>query len=254
MKRPLLAFPLLAACKEVKPTSPAVADPAALVARAHAEPAATPVYSAFSALLRLPDQTVSLQGTIVLGPPDRFRVELRGPIGPAQVIVTCNGTDATAWIAPKNTFGTLPNANGSFGTLLGAGEGVGGAAVAASLLLGRLPQLAGTPDLRAAGSVATSIWTRGDGARFEASIDSLTAHLVTAHATDKQGVLLLDAAWEPGAFPASMHVNLPTLGVVADVNYTEWKPAAPDPALFEGVAPEGAVLKTFDLANPQPAP
>lgn len=254
MTRLLPLLLALTACKPVLPTSPLVADPAPLVARAQAEPAAAPVYSNFSAILQLPDQSMSLQGTLLVQAPDRFRIELRGPIGPAQVIVTCNGTDATTWIAPQNNFVLLPDANAIFGSLLGAGEGVSGAAAATSLLLGRMPILPGTPTLGASGSVATAAWARADGARFEASVDSRTAHLVGARATDAAGALLLQGEWLPGDFPTTMTVKLPTLGVQADIRYAEWKPAAPDPALFIGVAPPGARIKTLDLSAPQPEP
>ncbi len=243
----LLGCLLLLGCKPVVPAAPVVTDAAALVARTRAEAAAAPTYASFSALLRLPDQSVSLQGTLVVSAPDRFRVELRGPIGPAQVIVTCNGTDATAWLAPKNSFRVLPDANRALGTLLGGAEGLGGAAVATSLLLGRLPELPGVPELRAAGSVATATWARPDGASFEAAIESRTGHLVSARALDAGGQLLLDAAWEPGPLPASMRVSLPTLGVVADVRFSSWNPAAPADSLFEGVAPDGAVVSPLEL-------
>ena len=256
MKRLVLAGLCLLAsgCKPVVAPSPLVLDAVALVARAVAEPAPGPTYGSFSALLRLPGQSVSLQGTLLVSAPDRFRVELRGPIGPAQVIVTCNGQDATLWLTPKNTFSSIPDANAILGGLVGAGEGVGGSAVAASLLLGRLPALPGAPVLRAAGSVATSTWVRDDGAIFEAGIEGGTGHLVSARALDASGLLLMNASWEAGPFPSAMRVELPTLGVVADLRFSSWGAATPADTLFEGAPPEGAVLKVLDLAALQSAP
>ncbi len=243
---PLLGL-LLASCKPVVPPSPVVADPAPLVARAQAETLPGPVYATFGAVIRTPDQTLSVQGTLVIAAPDRFRVELRGPIGPAQVVLTCNGQDASVWVAPKNTFYAVPEANAALGDLLGGGAQIAGATVATQLLLGRLPSLPGEPTLSAAGSVARVAWTRPDGARFEAGIDSATAHLVSARATNAAGVLLLNADWKPGVFPAAMRLELPTLGVQADVQFHEWNTASPTDAAFEGAAPEGSIEKVLHL-------
>jgi hypothetical protein len=225
-----------------------VTDAAAVIERARAEAPAAPAYGAFSALLRTPGGSTSVLGALVVSAPDRFRVELRGPIGPAQVILTCNGKDVTAWVAPKNTFFRIAEADEALGGLVGD-AGADGAAIAASLLLGRLPPLPGAPELRAAGSVATASWAREDGARFEAGVEGRYGRLATARATSGEGLLLFDAAWEPGPFPAAMRVELPTLGVVADVKFSPWTAAEPPDTAFEGAPPNGAEVRDVTLAD-----
>ena len=245
---PILA--VLAACHPVKLPAPDVVDPAALVARAYAEPPPTPAYAPFTAVLTTADQTLSLNGTLVVSPPDRFRVELRGPIGPAQVIVTCDGKDVSAYIAPKNRYYHATDADGALGRLLAGGDGLHGATVATSLLLGRLPTLPGEPTLTAAGPVATTTWRRADGASFAAGIESGTAHLVDARATDAAGVLLFSGAWEPAPAPTTLRVALPTLRATADIRFDDWKPATPTDAAFVLAAPPGAIVGDLDLAAP----
>jgi len=249
LRSALVSALLLAGCHPVAPPAPDVADPAALLARARAEAAPSPAFAQFSAVLTTPQQSMSLSGTLVVAPPDRFRVELRGPIGPAQVIVTCNGKDVSAFIAPKNTYYRAYDADGTLGRLLAGGEGLRGAAVATSLLLGRLPELPTAPTLTAVGPVATAAWTRSDGASFNAGFESRFGHLVDARATDAHGVVLFSGAWEPAASPTALRVKLPTLGASADVRFDAWQAASPADAAFQLEPPPGAIVKVLDLSG-----
>lgn len=245
MTRLLVLAPLLlAGCKPRDLPAPDVTDAPGLYARAVAEAPGGAVYAPFDVVLALPDQRLTLNGGLVVSPPGRFRVELKGPIGPAQLIVTCDGTAVRAWVAPKNQFYVADDADGALGRLVGGAPGLHGAAVAASLLLGRVPDLGAAPALRAAGPVATARWAREDGAAFEAGLDSRTAHLVDARATDASGQLLFSGAWKPGAEnPDALLVHLPTLGASADVRFGAWAPATPTDAAFLMEAPAGAQVK-----------
>ncbi|MSQ03944.1 MAG: hypothetical protein EXR71_18990 [Myxococcales bacterium] len=232
---------LLCACKPVEAPRLDVTDPAALFARALAEPPPPAMYAHFDAVIAAPGQRLALNGTLVVSPPDRFRVELRGPIGPAQLVMTCDGRDLRAWVAPKNSFYQADDADGTLGGLLGVGDGVHGAAVVTSLLMGRMPSLPMAPELTAAGPVATARWARADGATFSLGIDGRTAHLVDARATDERGRVLFSGAWVPGEWPRALNVVLPTLDASADVRFGDWAPATPTDAAFRLTAPPGSV-------------
>ncbi len=236
------ALLFLCACKPVEAPRLDVADPAALYARALAEPQPPSMYAHFDAAIAAPGQRLALNGTLVVSPPDRFRVELRGPIGPVQLVVTCDGKDVRAWVAPKNSFYQADDADGTLARLLGAGQEVHGAAVATSLLMGRVPALPMAPELTAAGPVATARWARADGANFSLGIDGRTAHLVDARATDEEGVVLFSGAWVPGEWPRALNVVLPTLEASADVSFGKWAPATPTDAAFTLTAPPGSLL------------
>lgn len=246
----LPALLLLTGCPVVLPAAPDVVDPAALFERARTEPSPPSSYATFSTVITVGAQRLTANGTLVVSPPDRFRVELRGPIGPAQLVVTCNGHDVRAYVASENTYYIAVDADGALGRVLGAGEAVRGAAAATSLLMGRLPALDTVPALSASGSVATATWTRADGARLALGVDSRTAHLTDATATDASGVLLFSGKWAPDAWPTALGVRLPSLGVAADLRFNEWKGASPTDAAFLLVPPQGSTVRDLTLSPP----
>lgn len=243
----LLAALLLTSCKPVPPPPPDVVDAGALFARALAEPASSPMYATFDAVVTTGGRRISAAGTLVVSPPDRFRVELRGPIGPPQVVVTCDGHDVRAYMAPKNTFYAVNDADGALGALLGAGEGLRGAAVATSLLMGRLPLLPAEPVLVAVGPLANATWTRADNASFTLGIDGRTAHLADARATDPKGVVLFTGAWEPDVWPKALSLALPTLDTQADVRFGTWNVASLMDAAFVLEQPPGSEVGELNL-------
>lgn len=246
MKAVYLSVLLLGACPKQPPASVLAADPIEALSRAQTEAASGPVYAPFSAVVALPDSRFTAVGTLVVSSPNRFRIELRGPIGPPQVVVTCDGMAVRAYLAPKNTFYESLDASAALGSLWGA-EGIDGAAVATSLLLGRVPALPGTPTVEG----ASLVWTRLDGARVALSMDQATAHLIAADAAGADGTRSLRANWTPGTFPKALHVELPTLGASADLSFGDWQAAAPTDAAFQLVAPEGAKRVPIRLGAPQ---
>lgn len=221
-------------------------NPTEALARAWAEAASGPVYAQFSAVVATPESRFTALGTLVVSPPNRFRIELRGPIGPPQLVVTCDGTAVRAYLAPKNTFYESLDASTALGSLWGA-EGIDGAAVATSLLLGRVPAMPGTPTVEG----TSLVWTRFDGARVALSMDQTTAHLTAVDAAGADGTRSLRANWTPGAYPQALHAELPTLGAAADLSFNEWQVAAPTDAAFQLAAPEGAKRVPIRLGAPQ---
>jgi hypothetical protein len=243
----------LAGCPKAPPTSPEVADPLALVAQARAESLPGPVYAPFTAVVALPESRVTASGTLVVAPPDRFRIELRGPIGPPQVVVTCDGDALRTWVLGKNTVFTVPHADASVATLLfpdlSEAERPGGSDTATSLLLGRLPAIPGTPVASAPAGVE---WTRGDGGTVVAALDPLTAHLVSLEVHGPAGSAFA-GAWTPGAFPEAARIDLPNIGVTLDLKFGEWKGASPMDAAFMLPTPAGAEERIVDLDSLPPA-
>lgn len=251
MTRRLPLVLMAVGCPVVLPASPDVVDPAALFDRARTEPAPASSYSTFSTVITTGDRRLTANGTLVVSPPDRFRIELRGPIGPAQLVVACDGHDVRAYVASENTYYIAENADHMLGQILGAGEGVRGAAAATSLLMGRLPALASVPALSASGSVATATWMRADGARLALGLDSRTAHLTDATATDSAGTLLFSGKWAFDVWPTAFGVRLPTLGAAADLRFNEWKGASPADAAFLLEPLPGSTVRALTLS---PAP
>ena len=245
---------LLSGCHPVVPPRPDVADPAGVLARATSEAPSGPVYAPFSAVIGAKGQKITASGMLVVSPPDRFRVELRGPIGPPQLIVTCNGTDLHAWVAGKNTYYSGSLADSSLDGLLGlGGEHVEAGAAAVRLLLGRLPEIPGTPTLSARGPVAAAAWASNGLGSLELGLDGATAHLVQARATNAAGTVVFSAAWEPGAaYPSALTAQLPTLEASADLRFGEWAAATPPDAAFDLPAPEGSVLAPLRLTSDVP--
>lgn len=230
---------LLAACPRSEPVLVLDADPAALLGRARAEAPPGPVYAPFSAVVTTRDSKFNASGTLLVVAPDRLRLELKGPIGPPQVVVACDGERVRAYVAPKNLF-VEAHADDDLGRLLGV-DGVDGAALATSLLLGRVPAMGAEPTLSS--RPPGLAWTRPDGAAFSLVLDAATAHLAAARAVGPAGEVLLDATWVPGAFPEALDLALPSLSTAASVKFGAWGAAAPSDAAFVLTAPEGAEVR-----------
>ena len=235
----MMSLWLLAACPRPEPTVSLQADPAALLGRARAEAVPGPVYAPFSASVTTRDNKFNASGTLLVVAPDRFRLELKGPIGPPQLVVACDGEDLRAYVAPKHLF-VEAGADEGLATVLGV-DGLDAAVLATSLLLGRVPFMGVEPALVA--SPPGLSWTRPDGASVSVVFDAATAHLAAARAVDAAGVLLLDATWEAGAFPEALDVQLPSLSTAASVKFGQWQAASPVDAAFVLVKPEGAEVR-----------
>ncbi|MFZ5482058.1 MAG: LolA family protein [Myxococcota bacterium] len=220
----------LTACPPKHPEPVVVTDPLALLARAEAEMPSTPRASTFSVRIDTPDQHVSANGTLVVAPPDRFRLEVRPPIGPPALIVASDGTSLWAWQAGKQIFWEAPDADAVFGE-----RGLGMETLAA-LLLGRLPTGLGEPVLADVGYV----WTR-EGVEVRAKLDPATAELAWFEARDADGTVW--AAMSANVPELVREYRIPSLGAEVRIDLDAWGEAKPDPSVFTLTPPEGAERK-----------
>ncbi|MFN7146950.1 MAG: LolA family protein, partial [Myxococcota bacterium] len=249
----VLALPLLVACPPKAPpeeVAPPEVDPVALLAKANAEAAPGPSAVSFDLRLETPDQNVNANGALVVAPPDRFRIEVRGPIGPAQLVVVGDGEGIVAWVASKNQFVTAPGADAKIRAYTGGEVGL---EALASLLLGRLPALK-QPDLVKPGGVPSYRWSGPGESHLDAALDPRTAHLVALALADEAGAVVMEADVEGKAWPERLDVRIPSKGVVAMLSFGEWRPAEPPDAAFVLTPPEGATVMPLDLGAPDAAP
>ncbi len=253
---PLALLPLalgIAGCppKPVEPPEPlGPVDAGALLARARAEPAPAPASATFDLKVELPEQRVNAKGGLVVVPPDRFRIEVRGPIGPPQVVIVSDGTALTTWLAGKNEIHVASKADETIAAYTG---GTAGLEALASLLLGRLPAL-GAPDLVRRESVPDYRWIGPGQSHVDVALDPRTAHLVALALADEAGAALLDARVEGGEWPERLVAQLPQQGIVATLEFDEWKPAAPPDSAFVLPPPPGAVVKPLLFEGPSAPP
>lgn len=256
--RPLaaFAFAFLVACppKHVEPR-PAPSDPAEVLARARANPLAGTVVGQFDVKLATPTERVSAQGSLLVDPAGRFRLELRGPIGGPALVVASDGTGLWAWQAGPNVFWEAPAADAAVREATGGQVGLGPLVVA---LAGRLPDL-GAPDAVAVDvdGWPTYTWSGQDGGQLVVRLDPDSTGLRGLAVRDPSGRVWLDATFDPGKVPEALRVQLPVQGVEADLDFGAWGNANPDPSVYTLTAPPGAEVKTLELTRrpgdePQP--
>ena len=246
--RALALVGLLAGCHHNPPPLLVVQDPTTLLGHALALPPTDPVANRFGIHIHTPDQDVTAWGGLVVRAPDHFRIEIAGPIGPPVVIVACDGADVNAWVSPKQTFYRGTGADATLRRITG---GAAGLEVITAMLVGQLPAVLGSP----AGSAAappfswTWWWTAPDGSRLTAGLDTRTSRLVSVNAQDPAGRVLLSAnlthADLTSRYPTRLSAELPTLYTSVQVDFGEWRPAAPTDAAFHIAAPAGATVKVL---------
>jgi hypothetical protein len=223
----VIALVALAGCPHPVPPEPEVSASERLERAARLPPAAAAVARA-AVTVHTRDRTVSAQATLLVSPPDRLRLELAGPIGPAAVVVACDGTALRALVTGERAFYLEPDARVAL-----AAVGATPADVVA-LVLGRLPAL-GAPD-----AAAGTAWTRG-GDRVVASLHP-DGHLATLRA-ERAGAPLLDVALGAGAAPSAWTVRLAGVGVSVESGEVRWTAAEPPDAAFVLAPPEGWAVR-----------
>ncbi len=242
---------LLAGCPPKAPPElpPLEVDPMELLGRALAEPPPGPSAATFDLRLVTPEQSVSANGALVVAPPNRFRVEVRGPIGPPQLVIVSDGTGITAWLAGKNEIVTAADADARIREITGGEVGL---EALASLLFGRLPAL-GQPDFVKPERPPAYRWAGPDQSHLDVTLDTRTAHLAALTLSDAMGASLLEADVAGKAWPERLDVRIPTKGVVAQLTFDEWRPAEPPDAAFTLPIPPGATVRPLDLGGAAPA-
>lgn len=242
----MMLLSLLACPPKHAVPSPVVEDPAAFLAEVRAEPPPGPVAVPFAIRIVTPENTIHASGTLVVSPPARFRLELRGPIGGPALLVAGDGTSIVAWQAAKNIFYTLREAETSIRTLTGGAAGLDGAA---ALLLGRLPDLGEPATQEIVAGRPRYEWVGPTGARVMAELDPATRHLTALEAVDAVGTPWLTAALLPAEYPEALHVSLPPKDITADLDFGDWMSVTPADAVFTLAPPPGAEMQELRLAE-----
>lgn len=220
---------------------PQIVSTAPLLQAAVARPAAEPTLARFDIGLTLKDKRVSANGSLILSPPDRFRLEVRGPIGGPALLVTSDGHSVAAWVASKNQLWQGADADAA---LRGITGGAAGLSAVVAVLSGRLIEL-GTPT-SAVSTIGGALYT-WDGPGGSSLLAELTAddgNLARLTALNSAGAPLVSAAISHGERgPAWLIVDLPAMEVGAEIQFTSWEPYTPADALFTLTAPPGAEVK-----------
>lgn len=202
--------------------------------------AAGPSVARFSIHIVRGDKAINAQGALLVAPPASLRLEVAGPVGPPQLVVTSNGARVAVWQAGERTLYETDDAPALLARLTGGA--IGPEAITA-VLLARFP--APGPDTL----VAPRHWKVVDGPTVDlgadcAHPDSL-AHLVVTDAA--RGPLFdLQGTTRKGAWDV-LSLGLTALDLRVELDFDTWKPATPGPTSFELHAPPGATV--VDLAS-----
>jgi hypothetical protein len=244
----VIAF--LLGCTPKAPPPVVVADPAALVAAA-SEPLDAPVAGRLTTTVITADKGFSAVGLLLLAPGGKFRLELRGPIGPPQLVVTCNGVRLAAYVASKDEAWVTDDARdwlgGAVGPDLDPEDLVG-------LLAGRLPTLptAWVPGEIGPGWLDVS-YARADGMAARARLDAAASRVRELSVASAESELFR-ATIEPAAMPRALDVTLPSLGARAEASFSSWEPVAPTDAAFSMTLPATTAVHDLAKATSAPAP
>lgn len=242
----LLSLGLVACPPKAPPPGPAVeVDPIELFERAAVESAPGPASASFDLRLRTPDQQVNAQGALVVAPPNRFRVEVRGPIGPPQLVIVSDGVGMRAWVAGKNQLYDAPDADARFRSYTGDAAGLD---ALSSLLLGRLP-VREKPDAVRPGDPPGYRWDGPEQSHLDVSLAPTTGRVSGLTLVDPAGVSLVEADVEASEWPARLVVRLPAQGVEAELRFGEWRAATPGDAAFVLTPPPGAEVVPLKLGG-----
>lgn len=209
------------------------------------------VLAPFDIRLATPNERVSAQGTLLVDPEGRFRLELRGPIGGPALVITSDGVGMWAWQPGKNVFFEADGAGVSVVAATGGEVGLPALAVA---LAGHLPDL-GEPDALAldVDGWPTYTWAGPEGARVIARLDPASAGLRDLDVVDRDGRVWLEATWTPGKLhPEDLHVTLPVQAAEAQLDFGDWVKASPDASVYRLQSPPGAEVRPIRLTRELP--
>ncbi len=245
----LLALVLLfSGCPGRGPTATPALDPLAALERARQESWVRPVLGTFSIRLELPDRKIGASGLLILAPPNRFRLELRGPVGGPALVVVSDGQMLDVWLASSNTVWHAAEAEpllrGLTGELFGLDAVV-------SLLGGRLP----ASDAWVAGPTGLTL-TTPQGVIATVVLDQRGAHLMGVEAKDREGGVLLRADLVPGRdYPDRLALQIPTLGGGAELEFDAWEAYEPEDVVFRiATPPSPTVVDAGSLLLPGASP
>lgn len=240
---------LLLACRHPAVVPPPATDPAAdwaaVAARAPDVAGSGAVAASFSIRLETAERAVNAQGAMVVRPPDRFRVEISGPIGPPQIILVSDGAAVSAWVASRQELHRAEDAEALLRGLTGGQAGLAGVTL---VLLGQLDDLG--PPTSAEG--ATRTWSVADTGALSATVGGGALRGLSAR--DAAGTTLLDLVIEPGSpYPLGLDATLPSLAARAELDFGNWKPVNPPDTAFTLPVPPGVTVRPLVLSPPASA-
>lgn len=240
----MILIPFLMGCPHAPggPAAPVEVDPARLLARAQREAPPGPTSVTFGLSLDIGEQHIVAQGALLVTPPNRFRMEVRGPIGPAQVIIASDGVGLHAWLASKNTLYTVVDADARVRAITGDA----GVDAVVSALLGRLPAL-GAPDGQPDPAVPSWHWSGAGRGGVDVQLSPRSGHLAAFTLVDPTGLPLLATRIEGDAWPTELVADLPSKQIHAELRFDTWRPASPPDTAYTLVLPSSVQVVPLEF-------
>lgn len=230
---------LLVACRHVPTEAGATCAPAPDAADATATAlAGGPVSAKFTIHIERGDQTINAQGALLISPPSALRLEVSGPVGPPQLVVTSDGTRTAVWQAGARTLYEANDAPGLLGLLTGGA--IGPEAITA-VLLARVPALPPS----AISNLAGTTWTLPEGGPLVEIGASCTnpdwLNALTVRRADRPALLDVHGVTAKGRWQ-TLSFGIAPLNLRADLVFDTWKPATPGSSAFDLRAPPNATV------------
>lgn len=223
-----------------------VADPAAVLAEARARRVPFALRGAFSVTLEREGAELGTRGGLVLHPPDRFRVEVLGPVGTPLVILASDGVALHVWNAQDQVFYRGDDAGAVLEELTGGAVTL---ADVVRLLTGTLP-LPDAPvrSATADGRDVSVVLEGGEGVTVLAQIDGRSALLQEIAVRRALTRLLTLTYGDPTrvgrqVLPGLIELEVPALPLTAKVEMESWDELGQIPEVFSLSPPSGAAVE-----------
>ncbi len=258
----MLAALLLVGCLHNAPSGPLpprAEDPVALLGLAQHDPSPGGVLGEFSGLIHSGGKTLPARGSLMVQAPSRFRLEVRGPIGGAALVVATSGDAIVGWVASSNTSWVLADADAALKDVL-MDDSAGVASIVA-LVLGRVPRVATPPVVRVGMPTPTYRWGASAGG-VEVVLDPGSARLTRGEVFREDGTTLLQIDATPGGgpdfLPRSLEVRVPLACgpddeacdvLHAELRFDGWSRITPEPSAFDFAPPEGSTVRPVELGK-----
>lgn len=244
----LVAVLLLCACAHHRGGA---LDPAAALTEARATTLPFALRASFAVKLHVNDAILSTRGGLVLHAPDRFRLEVLGPIGTPALVIVSDGRALQVWNAADNVYYEAKDAASSLQALTGGAVSLSDVVrlLSAAMPLTEAPVRAST--VGEDGPVITL--EAGPQALVTATLDdrhALLRDLVVSQGGQTYAHLSYGKAQKVGRtwLPRSANVEIPALGVAAELEFQTWDELGQVPEVFSLPPPAGAEVKDLTEA------
>lgn len=234
----------LGACAKRGPES--AADPAELLAEARSRKLPFALRGAFSVTIHRGEAELSTRGGLVLHAPDRFRVEVLGPVGTPALIVASDGGVIDVWNAQDQVFYRGPDADAVLAELSGGAVTLSDVVrvLTATLPLPEAPVRSATVEDR---HLALTL-DAPEQTTLVARVDGRSGLLEEAR-VEREGATLLSASY-PSArkigrteLPWEMSLSVPAIQLRVDIQMQSWDELGQVPEVFSLTPPAGAQVK-----------